>query len=295
MKRIMEKFIGTGVALITPFTDDLKVDFEALKRLVNFQVENGIDYMVVLGTTGESATLTAEEKKQVIATVVEENNKRIPLVLGVGGNCTAKVVEELENLDLSAFDGVLSVSPYYNKPSQEGIYEHYKAVAAASSKPVILYNVPGRTGSNVLPATVKRLAEDFENIIGIKEAAGDIVQAMNLIDLVPKNFLVISGDDMITLPMILAGGHGVISVIGQGFPAEFSQMVKKGLEREVDSAYKLHYKIAPSIDLIFAEGNPVGIKTLLAKREICKNTLRLPLVKATKELTEKINHFVDGF
>lgn len=291
----MEKFIGTGVALITPFTDDLQVDFSALKKLVNFQIDNGIDYMVVLGTTGESATLTSEEKKQVIQTVVQENNKRIPLVLGIGGNCTAKVVEELETTDLTAFDAVLSVSPYYNKPSQEGIYQHYKAVATASSKPVILYNVPGRTGSNVLPGTVKRLAEDFDNIIGIKEAAGDIVQAMNLIHMVPKGFLVISGDDMITLPMVLAGGHGVISVIGQGFPGEFSEMVNKGLQRDVDSAYKLHYEIAPSIDLIFAEGNPVGIKALLAKHGICKNNLRLPLVKSTRELTEKINNFVDNF
>ena len=291
----MEKFVGTGVALITPFTDDLKVDVPALRKLVNFQVENGIDYMVVLGTTGESATLTSEEKELVIATVVEENKGRLPLVLGVGGNCTAKVVGELEKIDLSAFDAILSVSPYYNKPSQEGIYQHYKAVAAASSKPVILYNVPGRTASNILPATVKRLAEDVENIIGIKEAAGDMVQAMNLISQVPKDFLIISGDDMITLPMVLAGGHGVISVIGQGFPAEFSRMVRLGLERDVESAYKLHYDIAPSIDLIFAEGNPVGIKALLAKHGICKNTLRLPLVKASEGLTGKINSFVDNF
>lgn len=291
----MEKFIGTGVALITPFTEDLKVDVDALRKLVNFQVENGIDYMVVLGTTGESATLSTEEKKLVIATVVEENKGRLPLVLGVGGNCTSKVVEELEKIDLSPFDAVLSVSPYYNKPSQEGIYQHYKAVAAASPKPVILYNVPGRTASNVLPATVKRLAEDVDNIIGIKEAAGDMVQAMNLINMVPKDFLVISGDDMITLPMVLAGGHGVISVIGQGFPAEFSQMVRLGLDRDVDNAYKLHYNIAPSIDLIFAEGNPVGIKALLAKHGICKNTLRLPLVKSSEGLTQKINSFVDNF
>ncbi|MFD2519136.1 4-hydroxy-tetrahydrodipicolinate synthase [Salinimicrobium flavum] len=291
----MNKFIGTGVALITPFTEDLKVDTEALKKLVNFQVENGIDYMVVLGTTGESATMNSEEKRQVIDTVVAGNNGRIPLVLGVGGNCTGKVVEELEKTDLSAFDAVLSVSPYYNKPSQEGIYQHYKAVAAASKKPVILYNVPGRTGSNVLPATVKRLATEVENIIGIKEAAGDMVQAMNLISMVPKDFLVISGDDMITLPMVLAGGHGVISVIGQGFPAEFSEMVRLGLDRKVDEAYKIHYEVAPSIDMIFAEGNPVGIKALLAKRGICKNTLRLPLVKSTQELTNKINSFVDNF
>lgn len=291
----MDKFIGTGVALITPFTEDLKVDVEALKKLVNFQVENGIDYMVVLGTTGESATLTSEEKKLVISTVVAENNGRLPLVLGVGGNCTAKVVEELKSVDLTSFDAVLSVSPYYNKPSQEGIYQHYKAVAAAASKPVILYNVPGRTGSNVLPETIKRLAEEVDNIIGVKEAAGDIVQAMQLISMVPKGFLVISGDDMITLPMVLAGGHGVISVIGQGFPADFSRMVRLGLDREVDDAYKIHYDIAPSIDLIFAEGNPVGIKALLARHGICKNTLRLPLVKSSDELTGKINSFVDNF
>lgn len=291
----MNKFVGTGVALVTPFTADLQVDVEALRKVVSFQVENGIDYLVVLGTTGESATLTSEEKKQVIATVVDENNGRLPLVLGVGGNCTNKVVEELKSIDLSNFDAILSVSPYYNKPSQEGIYQHYKAVAEASSKPVILYNVPGRTASNVLPATVKRLAEDFENIIGIKEAAGDMVQAMNLINMVPEGFLVISGDDMITLPMVLAGGHGVISVIAQGFPAEFSKMVNLGLDREVDEAYKLHYEIAPSIDLIFAEGNPVGIKALLAKRGLCENALRLPLVRSSDELTQKIDSFVVNF
>ncbi|MCY2687734.1 4-hydroxy-tetrahydrodipicolinate synthase [Salinimicrobium sp. TH3] len=290
----MNKFVGTGVALITPFKDDLTVDVEALKDLVNFQIENGIDYMVVLGTTGESATLTSKEKQLVIDTIVSENNGRIPLVLGIGGNNTAKVSEEVKSTNLSAFDAVLSVSPYYNKPSQEGIFQHYKAVAAASPKPVIMYNVPGRTGSNMLPETVKRLAQ-VDNIIGIKEAAGDIVQAMKLIDGVPEGFLVISGDDMITLPMVLAGGHGVISVIGQGLPAEFSKMVKLGLERKVDEAYKLHYKVAPSIDLIFAEGNPVGIKALLKKKGIVKNNLRLPLVSSTENLTTKIDAFIDNF
>lgn len=287
--------MGTGVALVTPFTDDLRIDFDGLKKLVNFQVENGVDYMVVLGTTGESATLSSEEKAEVIASVVEENQGRIPLVLGIGGNCTSKVVDELQASDLSDFDAVLSVSPYYNKPSQEGIYQHYKAVAAASSKPVIMYNVPGRTGSNVLPETVQRLAEDCDNIIGIKEAAGDMVQAMKLISIVPEDFLVISGDDMITLPMILAGGHGVISVIGQGFPAEFSKMVNLGLEKEVEQAYKIHYELAPAIDLIFAEGNPVGIKAVLAKHGICANNLRLPLVKASDSLEHKINSFIENF
>ncbi len=290
----MNKFIGTGVALITPFKNDLSVDVEALRKLVNFQIDNGINYMVVLGTTGESATLTSKEKELVIGTVISENNGRIPLVLGIGGNNTAKVVEEVKQTDLSAFDAVLSVSPYYNKPSQEGIFQHYKAVAAASPKPIIMYNVPGRTGSNMLPETVQRLSA-IENIIGIKEAAGDMVQAMKLISLVPKDFLVISGDDMITLPMVLAGGHGVISVIAQGLPAEFSKMVALGLERKVDEAYEIHYKVAPSIDLIFAEGNPVGIKALLEKKGIVENKLRLPLVRSTEDLSGKINAFIDNF
>jgi 4-hydroxy-tetrahydrodipicolinate synthase len=290
----MNKFIGTGVALITPFKDDLSVDEEALKKLVNYQIDNGIDYMVVLGTTGESATLTAQEKQLVIDTVVSENNGRIPLILGIGGNNTARVCEEVSSTNLSAFDAVLSVSPYYNKPSQEGIFQHYKAVAAASPKPIIMYNVPGRTGSNMLPETVKRLSQ-VENIIGIKEAAGDIVQAMRIIDAVPASFLVISGDDMVTLPMVLAGGHGVISVIGQGLPAEFSKMVRLGLERKVDEAYQLHYKVAPSIDLIFAEGNPVGIKALLQMKGIGKNKLRLPLVSSTDKLNEKIETFLGNF
>lgn len=291
----MNKLLGTGVALITPFKDDLSVDVEALRKLVSFQAENGVNYLVVLGTTAESATLTSEEKKLVIETVVSENNGRLPLVLGVGGNNTAGVVEELKSTDFSAFDAVLSVSPYYNKPAQEGIYQHFRAVAEASPVPVILYNVPGRTGSNMLPQTVKRLATDFDNIIGIKEAAGDIVQAMRLINMVPQDFLIISGDDMITLPMVLAGGHGVISVIGQGFPAEFSEMVQLGLQKEVEKAYKLHYRVAPSIDMIFAEGNPSGIKVLLEKRGICKNNLRLPLVKASEALTKEIHSFADNF
>ncbi|PHK27740.1 dihydrodipicolinate synthase, partial [Nostoc linckia z16] len=201
----MQALIGTGVALITPFKADFSVDTEALKRIVNFQIDNGIDYLVVLGTTAESATLTREEKELVIRTVIDANAGRLPLVLGVGGNNTAEVVQELKTRDLSEFVAVLSVSPYYNKPTQEGIYQHFKAVAEASPVPVILYNVPGRTSSNMLPATVLRLAREFNNIVAIKEAAGDIVQAMKLIQGKPEGFLVISGDDMITLPMVLAG------------------------------------------------------------------------------------------
>ena len=291
----MEAFVGTGVALITPFKKDLSVDTEALSKLVEDQIENGIDYLVVLGTTAESATLIQEEKEIVKHTVQKANNGKLPLVLGIGGNSTAGVIEEIEQSNLDGFDAILSVSPYYNKPTQEGIYRHFEAVSKASPLPVILYNVPGRTSSNMLPETINRIARNCDNVIGVKEAAGDIVQAMKLISLVPENFKVISGDDMITLPMTLAGGKGVISVIGQGFPKEFSDMVRAGLERDVEAAYKLHYKIAPSIDLIFAEGNPAGIKALLAKKGMIQNHLRLPLVEASEALTNKINTFVEEF
>lgn len=291
----MNNLIGTGVALITPFKSNLEVDVEALQKLVKDQISNGIDYLVVLGTTAESASLTKDEKQLVKDTIIDANSGKLPLVLGLGGNNTAALVEELKTTDLSAFDALLSVSPYYNKPTQEGIFQHYKALAEVSPKPIILYNVPGRTASNVLPATVKRIAENFPNIIGIKEAAGDMVQAMKLISMVPEGFLVISGDDMVTLPMVLAGGHGVISVIAQGFPAEFSKMVKLGLEGKVKEAYKIHYKVAPSIDLIFAEGNPGGIKSLLHTKGTCENVLRLPLVKATEKLAGDIESFVNNF
>ncbi|WP_374548470.1 4-hydroxy-tetrahydrodipicolinate synthase [Flavobacterium sp.] len=289
----MQSLIGTGVALITPFKKDFSVDTEALKTIVNYQIDNGIDYLVVLGTTAESATLSADEKELVIKTIVEANNKRLPLVLGVGGNNTQKVVEELKNRDLSDFDAILSVSPYYNKPTQEGIYQHFKVVAEASPIPVILYNVPGRTASNMLPSTVLRLANDFKNIVGIKEAAGDIVQAMKLIQNKPKDFLVISGDDMITLPMVLAGGAGVISVIGEGFPKKFSDMVRLGLNKRVDEAYKLHYLLADSIDLIFEQGNPAGIKEVFKSLGLAENTVRLPLVNVDENLSKRIQLFVE--
>lgn len=288
----MQKFYGTGVALVTPFKKDFSVDTEALAKIVDFVTEGGVEYLVVLGTTAETATLTAEEKDLVIKTVIDANKGRLPLVLGVGGNNTAKVVEELKTRDLSSFDAVLSVSPYYNKPTQEGIYQHFKAVAEASPVPVILYNVPGRTASNVLPATIIRLANDFSNIIGVKEAAGDIVQAMKLIQHKPKDFLVISGDDMITLPMVLAGGAGVISVIGEGFPKEFSQMVRLGLERKVEEAYALHYKISDSIDMIFEQGNPAGIKEIFKVLNLSENTVRLPLVNVNEDLASRIETFV---
>ncbi len=288
----MQSLIGTGVALVTPFKNDFSVDTQALTRIVNFQIEGGIDYLVVLGTTAESATLNEEEKNLVIETVIKANKNRLPLVLGVGGNNTYKVVEELKTRDLSPFVAVLSVSPYYNKPTQEGIYQHFKAVAEASPIPVILYNVPGRTASNMVPATVFRLAQDFKNIVAIKEAAGDIVQAMKLIQNKPNDFLIISGDDMITLPMVLAGGAGVISVIGEGFPKEFSTMVRFGLERNVEEAYQLHYLVADAIDLIFEQGNPAGIKEVFKTLGLCENTVRLPLVNVNEDLANRIRQMV---
>lgn len=288
----MQSFIGTGVALVTPFKKDFSVDVDALKKIVNYVIDGGVEYLVVLGTTAESATLTAQEKELVINTVKEANNGRLPLVLGVGGNNTMKVVEELKTRDFTGFSAILSVSPYYNKPTQEGIYQHFKMVAENSPIPVIVYNVPGRTASNMSPSTVLRLANDFKNIIGIKEAAGDIVQAMKIIQDKPKDFLVISGDDMVTLPMVLAGGAGVISVIGEGFPKEFSEMVRLGLQRKVDEAYKLHYLLADSIDMIFEQGNPGGIKEVFKSLGLSENTVRLPLVNVNEDLANRLDTFV---
>ena len=288
----MQSLIGTGVALVTPFKEDFSIDTEALKKIVNFSIDGGIEYLVVLGTTAENATLSPDEKELVISTVIEANNGSLPLVLGVGGNNTMEVVEELKTRDLSAFAAILSVSPYYNKPTQEGIYQHFKAIAEAAPIPIILYNVPGRTASNMLPTTVIRLAHDFKNIVAIKEAAGDLVQAMQLLKNKPKDFLVISGDDMIALPMVLAGGSGVISVIGQAFPKEFSEMIRLGLNRKVDEAFKSQYLLADCIDMIFEQGNPAGIKQVLLSLRISGNTVRLPLVKVDDSLANRINQFV---
>jgi 4-hydroxy-tetrahydrodipicolinate synthase len=289
----MQSLIGTGVALVTPFKNDFSIDIPALKAIVNFQIDNGIDYLVVLGTTAETATLSKVEKELVIKTIVDANDKRLPLVLGVGSNNTQEVIEELNTRDLSDFVAILSVSPYYNKPTQEGIYQHFKAIAEVSTIPVILYNVPGRTSSNVLPSTILRLANDFKNIVAVKEAAGDIVQAMKLIQNAPKNFLVISGDDMITLPMVLAGGSGVISVIAEGFPKQFSEMVHLGLNKRVEEAYKLHYLLADSIDMIFEQGNPAGIKEVFKSLGLAENTVRLPLVNVDEDLAKRLHNFTN--
>lgn len=291
----MEQFRGTGVALITPFTSKGAVDSEALERLVNYQIDNGVDYLVVLGTTGETATLSKEEKETVKAKVLEVNKGRLPVVLGLGGNDTLSLVKELTEGNFDGFSAILSVSPYYNRPTQEGIYQHYRMFAEASPLPVILYNVPPRTGSNIAPDTVIRLANDFKNIIGLKEAAGDFEQALELLRRKPADFLLISGEDKLALPFVLAGGAGVISVIGQALPKAFSQMIRLGLEGESQEAFEIFYRLAESIDLIFSEGNPAGVKSMLDALDISRSFVRMPLVPATEELRQKINIFVSKF
>ena len=284
----MDAIKGMGVALVTPFNKDESVDYSALAKIVDYNIENGTDYLVVLGTTGESATLSIDEQEEVKKTIEKANRNRIPLVLGIGGNDTASVARKVQSTDLSSYVAVLSVSPYYNKPTQEGLYQHFKHIAEACPKPVILYNVPGRTAKNMEPKTVARLAQDCSNIVAIKEAAGDMVQALELLRIVPKDFLVISGDDMITLPMIQAGGAGVISVIGEGFPKAFSDMVRYALNGQQKEALDIHYAIMPLIDLIFKEGNPAGIKAVFEQLNLCNDTVRLPLVSATKDLKKDI-------
>lgn len=285
---MQSKFTGTGVALVTPFKEDLSVDHEALKNIVTYNIENGTDYLVISGTTGESVTITKAEKKAIINTVKETNRKRLPMVLGIGGNNTAEVINEIKNTDLSDFDAILSVSPYYSKPTQEGIYQHFKAVATASPIPVILYNVPGRTSSNMLPETTVRIAGDFPNVIAVKEASGNIAQYLKLLKLKPDNFLVISGDDDLALAAVLAGGSGVISVIGQAYPKYFSEMIRLGLQEKPKEAYALHYKLMEVTSAIFEENNPAGIKGLLHVLGYCKDTVRLPLVPASNQLKEKL-------
>ena len=288
----MQQFVGMGVALVTPFNDDQSVDFEALVRLVNFNIDNGTNYLVINGTTGESATITPEEKNQIIETVVKTNNGRVPLVLGIGGNNTQTVVNELKTRDLSHIDGILSVAPYYSKPTQEGFYQHYKAVAEATDKPIILYNVPGRTAKNMEPSTTLRLARDFDNIVAVKEAGNNQQQYYALIKEKPEDFLIISGDDDLVLGVTLAGGSGVISVIGQAYPKEFSSMIQLGLNGNASEAYKIHYQLMDIVSLIFAENNPAGIKAVLKSLGICSTNVRLPLVPASAELQAQIDAFV---
>ena len=279
---------GMGVALITPFKDDESIDFDALSKLIEYQIQNGIDYLVVLGTTAETPTLTEQEKNEVLSFVIERVKERIPIVLGLGGNNTRGIVERLKTASFQGVDAILSVVPYYNKPSQEGIYQHYKAIASATKLPVILYNVPGRTGVNMTAETTLRLAREFDNIVAIKEASGNITQMDDIIKNKPKDFMVISGDDGITFPLITLGAVGVISVIGNAFPREFSRMVRLALEGDYANALLIHHKFTELFELLFVDGNPAGVKSILSSMGYIRNRLRLPLVPTRITTYEKI-------
>ena len=284
----MTNFFGTGVAIITPFNEDLSVDHLALARLVDFNIVNGTDYIVISGTTGESVTINATEKQAIIDTIVIANKGRVPLVLGIGGNNTLEVVAEIEATDLSQIDAILSVSPYYSKPQQEGVYQHFKAVSEACPVAIILYNVPGRTSSNMAVSTTLRLARDFENIVAIKEAGNNVHQYLELLRDKPKDFLVISGDDDLALGVVLAGGAGVISVLGQAVTKEFTTMIDLGLQGKAKEAYVIHFKLMTLTSLIFSENNPAGVKAALAILNLSKAKVRLPLVEASNQLKKDL-------
>lgn len=285
---INNRFTGMGVALITPFKTDESVDYDALARVVEHLIKNGTDYLVVCGTTAETPTLTEKEKDEVTQFVINCNAGRLPIVLGMGGNNTKAIVEKISTYDLNGVDAILSVTPYYNKPSQEGLYQHYAAISKASPLPIILYNVPGRTGVNMLASTTLRLANDFDNICAIKEASGIFSQIDDIIKNKPEDFMVISGDDGITFPLITLGAVGVISVIGNAFPREFSRMVRLALEGDYQNARTIHHRFTELIELLFVEGNPAGVKSMLALMGLIENKLRLPLVPNTIKTYEKI-------
>ena len=284
----MDKFKGTGVALVTPFNENGKVDYNGLQKLVEFQINNGTNYLVVQGTTGESVTLTNDEKIAVLDYIIEINAGKLPILLGVGGNSTSDVCDKIKFFSGHKIDGFLSVSPYYNKPSQQGIYEHFKSISNSTSLPIIIYNVPGRTSSNITANTTVQLAKDFKNIVGIKEASGNLEQIMTIILKKPDNFLVISGDDALTLGHILVGGDGVISVIANAFPKRFSTMVNAALNENLDLAKEKHYELLEIIHYLFVDGNPAGIKYLLKLINICSDYVRLPLVGVTEETSKKL-------
>ena len=284
---------GTGVALITPFTADNQVDVPALERIVEYVIAGGVEFIVALGTTSEAPTLTKEEKQLVCNTIVRVNNKRVPLVIGIGGNNTQNVIDEIKHTQLDDFVAILSVTPYYNKPSQNGLYAHFAAIAKESTLPIILYNVPGRTGVSMTAETVVRLANDFQNIVAIKEASGNLLFDMNIIKDMPKDFILLSGDDATTLPAVYMGGSGAISVIGIAYPKEFSEMVRLGRQGKTVEANKLQYKLLPRTALAFKEGNPIGIKAMLAAKGLCEPYVRLPLVEASEELKKAISDLKD--
>jgi 4-hydroxy-tetrahydrodipicolinate synthase len=284
---------GTGVAMITPFNKDFAIDYKSLGKLIDYIIKGGAEYIVLLGTTGESATISKEERKILISSVIEKINSRVPLVLGLGGNNTSEIINCLKKTsDFNHIDAILSVSPYYNKPNQRGIYAHYKAISEESPLPIILYNVPGRTNSNISSETTLKLASDFKNIIGIKEASGNMEQCMRIIKHKPKDFLLISGDDNLTLPLIACGAEGVISVVANAYPKDFSDMVRKALSDEIKEARNLHYKLNEITELLFADGNPAGIKAVLEIMDICSSNLRLPLVKVNKSTYNALEEMV---
>ena len=290
-----EHFSGTGVALVTPFMENGSVDFAAVAKVVDRVVEGGVDYIVVLGTTGETPTLTTDERKALIRFVRDRVGGRTGLVVGVGGNCTREVVATLKTWDLSGYDAILSVNPYYNKPNQEGLYQHFKAVAEASPLPVILYNIPGRTGVNMTPETIARLATDCKNIIGVKEASGNLEQMERVRSLAPADFLLISGDDGLTVEVIKRGGVGVISVLANIYPAETVQIVNLALEGDFEGATCLIERAEPFIASLFEEGNPVGIKCALAVKGVCRDTMRLPLVAGSEALRSKMDRLIEEY
>jgi 4-hydroxy-tetrahydrodipicolinate synthase len=285
-------FRGTGVALVTPFNADGSIDFSSLEKLVNHVIENGVNYLVALGTTAETPTLSAEEKKEVLAFIIKTSNKRVPVVCGIGSNNTAEVLHQLSTYDLSDIAGILSVVPYYNKPTQEGLYQHFKAIASATDKPIVLYNVPGRTVTNMLPATTLRLANEFKNIVAIKEAVGQMPQCMELVQGRPEGFAILSGDDDLVLPQLALGMDGVISVAANCYTKDFTDMVNSGLHGDFETARKLHYRLLKGIGLLFVEGNPAGVKYVLSQMGICQNNLRLPVVPVSEGTEGKIKEYL---
>mgnify|MGYP003203729861 FL=1 len=282
-------FKGLGIALITPFSSDGSVDYVTLGRLLDYQLKNGADFFCILATTGETPTLTKEEKQRIKELVVEKVGDKVPILMGCGGNNTAEVVNELKTADFSGIDGVLSVCPYYNKPSQKGLYQHFKAIAGATKLPVVLYNVPGRTGVNLKAETTVRLARDCDNIVAVKEASGSLEQVDEIIKNKPDDFDVISGDDALTFPMIACGAVGVISVIGNALPKEFSRMIRLEKNGEIDSARKIHHRFTDLFNLLFVDGNPAGVKAMLHEMGMIENVLRLPLVPTRLTTMQKIS------
>jgi 4-hydroxy-tetrahydrodipicolinate synthase len=289
----MKRFKGTGVAIITPFKNDSSIDFSAFGRVINHVIKGGVNYIVAMGTTGEASTLTKDEKQALVSYVTEAIDGRVPLVVGIGGNNTQEIINTIRELDLQGVDAILSVAPYYNKPSQRGLFQHFKAIATCSPLPVIIYNVPGRTSCNITSDTCLELAHECDNIIAVKEASGDMAQIMRIIKGKPENFLVISGDDMLTIPIIAAGGTGVISVLANAFPGECSELVNNALKNNFKAAREIHFRFLESIELLFVDGNPSGIKAFMNILNLCQNTLRLPLVPVNKTVFSRIQKAVD--